>query len=72
MRSLGSAGASGCCRRAENGVGACGLDLARGQSGKEQRTLAGSESPWLVLRVAWLGGGHATAGSTGRPAAGDL
>jgi hypothetical protein len=56
-QALGHPGIAGCCRRAENGVGACRLDLAWGQR-EDQEELrlgpTGTES-LACQQLAWLG-----------------
>jgi hypothetical protein len=61
-------GTSGCCRRAENGVGVHGLYLILARRGEEESSgwvPLRWKCPWIVRRVAWLGV------STERPSEGD-
>lgn len=53
---FGHPGISGCHGRAENGVGAHGLDLDQGRGELWLGPARRRESPWLVHRVACLGG----------------
>lgn len=57
FQDLGYPGTTGCCRRAENGVGTCEQDLALGQRRKERRACVGSSSEERVLGLfeEWLG-----------------
>ena len=48
-------GTYGSLGKAENGVGTCGLDLARGQGEKGSSSWSHGESPWLDCRLR-LGG----------------
>lgn len=74
-QALGHLGTAGSYGRAENGVGACGLDLARGQDGERGRALAGPSVTVLGLTVVAglsLGLVVAMAGSTEKPSMGRL
>ena len=47
-------------QRAENGVGASGLDIVQGQGidvGRGLDRSCGEEGPLLAWQVAWIGGG---------------
>ena len=71
-QALGHPGTARCHRRAENGVGTRGLDLAQGWGKRESPSWPHGDSPWLDD-----GGGHGLglavvmAGSAERPSMGD-
>jgi hypothetical protein len=72
-QALGYPGTTRSLRRAENGVGSLGLDLARGQGGKR-----GENSDWIPGGSLWFESScglefssRGLAGSTERPSKGD-
>jgi hypothetical protein len=72
-QTLGHPGVPGNRGRAENEVGAQGLDLVRGWGRKQGAPLVprGESLSWLKLAWAWLGLVAAVAGRTDRPSKGD-